>query len=413
MPMKLCAHSIFESGDAVRLCLEGGAPGIKVLNNSYRVDERVLALTPRPFVIGRHIVDNDPPNDAYLQLNPKDVARWYIGQMESDIRLNPHIGWWEGPNEPGDGGDDLETKTRYMAWYGAFEAERISILREEFNRGAVFGNFSTGTPYEPPEDPMRLWRAFWPAFQAARKYNAVLGLHEYAGPDRNLDGKLWLKYRNVLRWLRETGGGIRIAMTECGFDSTPGNPPGDAWRAMRLSPETYAGHLMWYDQQLQQDSEVICACLFTYGHSTGWPDFDLEGTTVTDWLIAYSKMLRKAEEIMPITILVGDKDPMEFAFALKSMTEYWNKKELENGQGTLAGWQYPIPWPPLSFWVHTKTDDVVVYEDDRRTPWISRPNGVVMLGYRMKVDAIDGGWFLVSPERKLWTRADLEKLQIE
>ncbi len=493
-PLLFGGHCIFESPDSMRLCLEAGATVLKVLNNSYWVDERVLALKPKPLIIGRHIVEDDPPNENYVQHDPVEVARWYVAQMESDIRLNPHIDAWEGPNEPGDGGDELSIKAKYMTWLGKFEAERLRILRVEFDRAGVAGNPSTGTPYEPTSDPMFLWRRFDPAFGAIRLYGGYLGLHEYAGLDRRLDGLLWGRYRGVLDYTRQTGGGVKIVITECGFDSTMGDPWGDAWRAtiplthaqieslmhwyglrvstfphltawlksawesgipnlnFHLTPDEYVEQLVWYHQMLERDPEVVGATLFTYGHSTGWPDFDLEGSSVTNLLINYAQgrpsmpirltqapfqtpaswdPAQTAAELLRregFTVLRVEPKDKHTLLVIQTPTEgtddlqghilgllqsYVTRSvvvEMESGMQTST-------WPAPTFLVKVIAD-TVIYLADRVTPWPVRPGGIVTPSYpamKVSLKAIFSGeeWFQVNPTNpELWTKADHAKLAL-
>ena len=230
MRLKLGGHCIFESGDAQRLCIEGGAPVIKLMN-SYKVGiengvrvrqlptelevgQGLLSMSPRPLIIGRHYVENEPPNDDFLRHSPQDIARLYISWMETDIRSNPHIDAWEGPNEPAFGyGLDPKGRTALL-WYSQFEIERTRILRGTFNKASVIGNFSTGTPDLPANDRMAGWRPFISAIEATSEYGGYLGLHEYGGPDRSMDGWLLLRYRWILNELRTRNVSVKIVMTE-------------------------------------------------------------------------------------------------------------------------------------------------------------------------------------------------------
>lgn len=72
----------------------------------------------------------------------------------------------------------MPTKLGAHVWrtpYAQFEIERMKLMAQ-YGLKCVIGNFATGTP------PLELWPAFIPALQAARQYEALLGLHEYSCP---------------------------------------------------------------------------------------------------------------------------------------------------------------------------------------------------------------------------------------
>ena len=369
MKLKLGGHCIFESGDAQRLCIEGGAPVIKLMN-SYKVGQELLSMSPRPLIIGRHYVENEPPNDDFLRHSPQDIARLYVSWMETDIRSNPHIDAWEGPNEPafGDGLDPVGRAR--LLWYSQFEIERTRILREGFGKASMIGNFSTGTPDLPAADRMAGWRPFIPAIDALERYNGYLGLHEYGGPDRTMDGWLLLRYRWILNEMRARGVPVKIVMTECGFDSTPGNPPGDSWKGLKLTPERYAQYLIWYNEELLKDREVVGGTLFTYGSSTGWPDFDLEGTRVTQLLIDYAQQGQEEEEML-------------------------------------------VAVSRFKFKVRSKKDTPIYASPGENFPLIRNGKHYLVSGRIMDISVIAGTWFKVYDKPAMWVRqADCEPLNV-
>ncbi len=112
------------------------------------------------------------PQQAASQFVAAQKARYYDA--------NPLVRIWEGHNEPSFGGPDDSGALDQMAWYAAFEAERLRLLAGYGLRG-VIGNFSTGYPDINSTD-QRMWNAFLPAVEAALQYNSMLGLHEYSAP---------------------------------------------------------------------------------------------------------------------------------------------------------------------------------------------------------------------------------------
>jgi len=238
---------------------------------------------------------------------PLEAAQQFVQDQLSTYQSNPHIEYWEGHNEP------VWTDEEGMGWYGQFEVERMQLMAD-LGLKCVLGNFATGTP------DLALWPAFLPALQVARKYQALLGLHEYSCPwmwwmtgnhqlDPNADegdeGWTTLRYRKVYRQhLIPNGlGDVPLVITECGVD--PGvspKPPGLDGGAWRLLGDLWAQHnnepnkadyyfrqLVWYDEELQKDDYVVGAVVFTWWGSAAWSRFNISGTEVATKLIAYAQ----------------------------------------------------------------------------------------------------------------------------
>jgi hypothetical protein len=178
----------------------------------------------------------------------------------------------------------------------------------------VIGNFSTGSP------DLALWPAFFPALQAAKQHQAVLGVHEYSCPwmwwmtgkhqldpneDEGDEGWTTLRYRKIYRQhLLPNGLGVPLVITECGIDplvnpKPPGAPAG-TWRHLGGfwtdhddepdKADYYVRQLIWYDKELQKDDYVVGATVFTWGSfGPPWSDFDVAGTAVAKGLIAYTQ----------------------------------------------------------------------------------------------------------------------------
>lgn len=275
-----------------------------------------LALNPNLILIGRLPL----PFTAESQYSAGQVAelaaRKLVDFSKDQYRLNPLIKIWEGHNEP------VWIDAKAMAWYARFEAERLRLLADLGLRG-VIGCFSTGNP------DFALWPAFGPALQAAKQYHGILGLHEYSSPwlwwmtgryqkkigdDVGPVGFTTLRYRIVQRdYLTPNGlGDLPIAITEAGCDRVNDVRPGMAvgawkfltnywqtqsgeddpipyWRGPERDPEKYyAEQLAWYDRQLQADSNVLGATIFTVGtDNAAWVGHDIAGTRVARYVIDY------------------------------------------------------------------------------------------------------------------------------
>jgi hypothetical protein len=361
MPSKLGLHMIEYSPDLRRL-VEAGAPLVKLAGNFEAVRE-ILALRPETIVVGRVVEANDILDDVQRGLTPEASAQAFVARQSEQYESNPLIKIWEGPHEPAIGAANDPQAMQRMAWYAAFEAERLRLLADLGLRG-VIGNFATGTPDLP------LWAAFIPALDAAETHHGYLGLHEYSSPwmwwlmgryqpqtcqaDMDIPGEgdtgwATLRYRKVYREHLAPNGvdDVPLLITECGLDRigsvcidhTDGpwrahaafwanhdgaHDPIDYWRGAERDVERYyAEQLMWYDGELQKDTYVVGAALFTLGAPEDAAQSEISGTRVVDHLADYlrrggvqtSLIERRAHLIAPAMASAADE---RVSFALPS-----------------------------------------------------------------------------------------------
>ncbi len=304
MPTKLGPH-ILRAAPDISEYIQAGPAVAKF------VDELGMA-TDVPagiLVIGRRFQGD---YDAQLQKNsgktPLEAARQFVGDQKETYKMNPHIKYWEGHNEP------VWSNAEEMGWYAQFEVERIRLMAE-MGLKCVIGNFATGSP------DLALWPAFLPAIRAAKEHGSLLGLHEYSCPwmwwmtgkhqldpnsDEGDEGWTTLRYRKIYRQhLIPNGlGDVPLVITECGIDPMIGPQPpespggtwkhlGDFWSHHDNEPDKadyYFRQLAWYDKELQKDDYVVGATIFTWGsYGPPWEDFDVAGTEVAKKLIAYTQ----------------------------------------------------------------------------------------------------------------------------
>ncbi len=295
---------------------------------------RVLAeVHPGAVLIG------DPPSEVEVALDsrhgtrPEVSARAFVAAQRAVYDRHPQITAWQGPAAPTFGpATDLEA-LRLMAWYAAFEAERVRALAELGLR-AVIGNFASGGPDLP------LWAAFLPALDAAEAERGYLGLQEHsapwlwwlAGPHRPTGAKApdstalagWttLRYRLVRdRALRPNGiEALPIVITSLRLDliaaGDPDRPTGpwtglhDFWSTYdgaddpiaywqsatgddaRDPARYYAEQLIWYDAELQRDPEVLGAAVGIVGADLRHGAYELAGTSVSTHLTAHLRAAR-------------------------------------------------------------------------------------------------------------------------
>ena len=244
----------------------------------------VKQASPETVTIGRLM-----PTHQDMNGDPALAAQSFVAEQLTRYQLNPGVDYWEGWNEP--------DPNEQMAWYAAFEAERIRLLADQGLRGAV-GGFAAGVP-EWDE-----FLAFLPAIEAAQQYGGILTLHEYAAPTMDylvgsplpgwpgyLDrGVLALRYR---WWYEEIliprGLTVPLAISEAGIDGILMSgqrlgPDGLGWRdftgywsdlGMGGGTEAFLSQLAWYDSQLQADDYVIGFTVFTAGGGRRWRSYDV------------------------------------------------------------------------------------------------------------------------------------------
>jgi len=304
MPTKLGAHVLRAAADLGEY-IQAGPAVVKLVGDwgmASDVPEGVL-------VIGRrHSADYDAQLQKNTGKTPLEAAQQFVHDQLETYESNPHIKYWEGQNEP------VWNTAEEMSWYAQSEIERMRLMADRGLK-CVIGNFATGSP------PLDLWPAFFSALQAAKQYQALLGLHEYSCPwmwwmtgkhqlDPNADegdeGWTILRYRKVYRqYLIPNGlGDVPLVITECGIDPLvnpkPPDVKGGAWNQLGRfwarhdnepdKADYYYRQLVWYDKEMQKDDYVIGATIFTWGNFGGtWKDFDIAGTGVAKKLVAYTQ----------------------------------------------------------------------------------------------------------------------------
>ena len=224
-----------------------------------------------------------------MEGDPAQAARRYVAEHLEDYQHNPAVDYWEGVNEP-DVGDT-------MAWFAAFEAERVRVMAEHGLRTAV-GGFSAGVP------EWEEFGAFLPAIRAAKRYGGIFAVHEYDAPtlDRSAGaglpghpnyadrGALALRYRWWYEdFLKPQNLVVPLVISEAGVDGLvrdrPG-PEGKGWRNFTGyweeqglggdDAQVYLRQLAWYDAELQKDNYVIGCALFTAGAmNEDWRSYDI------------------------------------------------------------------------------------------------------------------------------------------
>jgi len=275
---KLGPHTLNSDTQAAQWA-RAGAPIIKMAGDFSFAPEAAI-LPHRPLIIGRRVENFFDPNRLINQ-NPIDTARWYVADfLDTHIRLNPAVQAWEGPNEC------VVTELPEMRWYAEFLREFSRIIKTQYNKTPVIGSWAVGNPHYD------MWMEYGPALEATRLYGAILGRHNYAGPDQSTWGYLLLRHREDNRIFSSMGyPNAPVVITESGADGVPfGNPPGQAWRDLYGDDAArYCIEILFpFDAALQSDPYVIGAVVFTSGGESTWPRHDIGGR-VADLLISNTR----------------------------------------------------------------------------------------------------------------------------
>lgn len=308
---KLGIHAVGVSDPFVFELIRRVKPAVVKGAGSYGWLAEVKQLSPTTVTVARIIEDNQ--ESWYTQgLSPEAAAQGYVESHLNEYRSNEGIDYWEGWNEIGYDAEGVEK----LAWYGRFEAARACLMQQYGYKAAV-GGFATGWPRDYAD-----LESFMPALQAAARCGGIWHLHEYnrpylscgvmpagtvniipGAPAINVPaGPLTLRYRLWYEgYLKPRGlGNLKLIISEMGMDVVPisgGCPdPGDAAAWRQLEPfwvanqragdgtQAYLNELIWYDQQMRQDSYVIGATIFTAGYPEGGPDgwgpYDIHGLLV-------------------------------------------------------------------------------------------------------------------------------------
>ena len=207
--------------------------------------------------IGRLYFGRGEPDKELIAQGAAGADTWFA-MAQPRMAACPWCAIWEGPNEP-----YVSTETQAHA-LASFESRRVELLHQA-NLKAVSFMFGTGNP-----PYLSLWRILGSALEDTD----YLGLHEYGMRRMNLDGWHLLRYRKAIRELGDAGHRIPgILITETGIDYN-GDPVNDGWRAQGITEAEYLAQLAAYDQELQQDPEILAATPFTW-MDVGWPSFTI------------------------------------------------------------------------------------------------------------------------------------------
>jgi hypothetical protein len=251
-------HGWKELVKATRPCIvKSVAP--KIEDEWEEVIEEIRQETGWPdfdiFLLGRIKMTQQPLEDP-------EAAAWALWrEIQAKVNNPKMFDAWEGYNETG---TSSSVQIKKLA---RFDAELARILHLEGLKVAV-GGFSHSNP------ALSIWQDYYETALAEADF---LHLHEYSWPTmQNKEGERCLYYRNLYAQLPPH---LRrpLIISECGLDSKSEKPhePHQGWRDSSHTPADYMKQLEWYDSELQKDSYVIGATIFTYGATDEWKSFDV------------------------------------------------------------------------------------------------------------------------------------------
>ena len=239
-------------------------------NLEYIVGVDVFPDVPGVKVLGRTYLP-DSESNALVDQGVAGADKW-IDKFAPVYSDSPHVDRWIGPNE-------------YVLWnqecvdrFNDFHVrfiERMSIL----GHGVMCGQINTGwmrlRKYgDPPPYP----ESIAPMLAALWAHGGIFSVHEYGPKDmRNAPGNI-LRYRDFKAELAQAGivNLPSFFISETGLDQPTSNPASDyghwGWRALTFWRD-YFDQLKWYSGELDKDSYVLGASIFTEGG--GWDSFEL------------------------------------------------------------------------------------------------------------------------------------------
>lgn len=245
--------------------LHAGVRWLKVIDDPARA-YAVATSFPKCQVIYRKVAPQDIEQLSDLRRHPEFKDAQACAEMFvrlADVRAAPNL-WVEGANEVKlDTADDAR-------WYGQVEAIRSKLIYQSGKR-AVVGNFATGNPTP------QLFAVFMSEylFQGGLR-DVLIGIHEYGSINLPAaqDNHNLLRHR-LLRSAYTDG--MRWAITECGLDriQVGGQWVGGGWKAGNVSQADYWRFMLDFNAELEKDSDVVCACVFTYGDTARWKDYEM------------------------------------------------------------------------------------------------------------------------------------------
>lgn len=246
--------------------LHAGVKWLKVIDDPARA-YAVATTFPQCQVIYRRVMPSDIEQLSDIRKHPEFRDAQACAEMLvrwADIKPLPNL-WIEGANEV-----KLETEDD-ARWYGEVEGIRYRLLKARGLK-TVIGNFATGNPTR--DQFYRFMSSY--EFAGNGGTDALIGIHEYGSINLPAaqDGHNLLRHRQLWDYAARQ---FKWAITECGLDriQVGGQWVGGGWKAGNVSQADYWRFMLDFNAELERDSDVVCACVFTYGDTARWKDYEM------------------------------------------------------------------------------------------------------------------------------------------
>jgi len=210
-------------------------------------------------VIGRFYMP-DSDSNAMVWRGAEGAAEWF-DWIAPQALARPYLWAIEGPNEPQPiaNPDFRKALTEFT--------KRLGFLMHTVGLRLVGMNWSVGWPDVGDAAD----------FGPAMEHMDYLGLHEYSAPAMwDGQGYYCLRYRRAVQELQEAGFDVPpILITECGIDGgVLGQEHAREGWAKFANEDQYLAQLKWYSSELDRDSRVEAATVFTLC-SWDWHSFNV------------------------------------------------------------------------------------------------------------------------------------------
>lgn len=215
----------------------------------------ISARFPGKRLVGRWYVADE---DQYIRQGAEGADEYFLRLFPKYREVQGEVAVFECVNEP------VVNHIGQADSLAAFLSRWIWQMHR-FDWPTAVPAFSMGNP--------EIW--VWPALRGVLEETDYLTLHEYARRYMGEEDTPFLALRHRLIYERLAELGIRqppLLISETGIDKG-----GSGWRGRPnpISWPSYLQQLLWYESELQCDSYVTAAFVFSSGSTSTWKSFDL------------------------------------------------------------------------------------------------------------------------------------------
>lgn len=255
MTSKLCPHIQVLDAPTLAAIERVQPPMVKMMHLDRQALLSVRNAAPETLIVGRRFTEYQGYESPFV--DGVDFANRYAPVLDL-------LDVVEVYNEP----VNNQTGPLELALLDTFQtafAERIWEMAPDVEIGLFClptGNFAY--PGEPTLHD-------FPATLSLPKDKVYICIHEYSYPTWDWESPArCLRYRRIMEGLD----GYRVLITECGLtQAVLEGHPDVGWRT-GVDRQDYINGARWYNDELQKDTYVLGAAMFTCGQSYGWDTFE-------------------------------------------------------------------------------------------------------------------------------------------